>query len=99
VARDRPPFTRLQLRPDVQFRAYERELANGRYVLASEDAPNVLRLLVSVLDLAADAPEERRSGTEPVLVLDAERIVLTLELRDAVTGQLLARVIEVARAP
>jgi hypothetical protein len=143
VPRDRSPLTRLQLRPDVQFRAYgrvrldpvhvalerdwdptlsqpppdrrlapadvlalrrmlavqlqqrfERQLEYGRYSLASEDAPDVLRLSVSVLDLAADAPEERRSGTDPVYVLDAERIVLTLELRDAVTGQLLARVID-----
>jgi hypothetical protein len=140
---DRSPLTRLQLRPDVHFRRYqrvhldgvhvalerdwdpmrserpayqqlapadlvdlralladelkrrfERELELGRYPATGEDAPDVLRLSVAVLDLAVDAPDPKRSGTEPVYVLDAERMILTLELRDAVTGQLLARVID-----
>jgi hypothetical protein len=79
----------------VQLRQrFEAELANGRYPLTTDDAPDVLRLSVAVLDLAVDAPHPKRSGTEPVYVLDAERLVLTLELRDSVTGQLLARVVD-----
>ena len=100
---ERPAFQQLAPADLVALRAmlayqvkqrFEDELRRGGYRATDEDAPDVLRLSVAVLDVGVDGPHPKPSGTEPVYVMDAERVILALELRDAVTGQLLARAID-----
>jgi len=71
--------------------SFERELARSRaFRLVSDSEPAALRLTSRIQDLAVDVPAWRAG--EISYVLDAGRMTLVVDVRDAHTGEPLARV-------
>jgi hypothetical protein len=64
----------------------------GTYQLATESAPDVLRVKVSVLNVYINAPTGTGAGRSKTYVSSAGQMTLLAELSDAVSGQMLARV-------
>jgi hypothetical protein len=64
----------------------------GTYQLATESAPDVLRVKVSVLNVYINAPTGTGVGRSKTYVSSAGQMTLLAELSDAVSGQMLARV-------
>lgn len=62
------------------------------YPIASESAPDVLRVKVSILNLYINAPSGSGAGRSRTYVSSAGQMTLLAELSDAASGQLLARV-------
>ncbi len=75
-------------------RVFAQELARGGYTLTDESADDVLRVVPSITDLYLAAPGEIIAGRGQGLVAETGNMTLVAELRDAVSGQLLARVID-----
>jgi hypothetical protein len=73
------------------------ELQKGGYTLTDDVAPDVLRVTPSIVDLYVNAPDVPGAGRVQTYVMDAGRMTLVVEARDAVTGQLLARVVDTKR--
>ena len=64
----------------------------GTYQIASESAPDVLRVKVSVLNVYLNAPSGTGAGRSKTYVSSAGQMTLLAELSDAASGQMLARV-------
>jgi hypothetical protein len=64
------------------------------YEIASAPGPGVLRLSPSVTDLYVNAPYKPTPGIQRANVRDAGQATLRLDVRDSVTGTLLARVVD-----
>ena len=64
----------------------------GAYQIASESAPDVLRVKVSILNLYVNAPSGSDAGRSRTYVSSAGHMTLLAELADAASGQMLARV-------
>lgn len=73
---------------------FAEELARGGYEAAAESGPDVLRVTPRIVDLYVNAPDVMAAGRSRSYVMDAGRMTLVVEARDAVTGQLLARVVD-----
>jgi hypothetical protein len=66
---------------------------DGAYQIASESAPDVLRVKVSILNLYVNAPSgSGGAGRSKTYVSSAGQMTLLAELSDAASGQMLARV-------
>lgn len=77
------------------FRA---ELARGGYQLVDEVGPDTLRVTAAVVDLYVTAPETMAAGRSRTYTADAGRMTLVAELRDSVTGEILARAVDARSA-
>jgi hypothetical protein len=64
------------------------------YEVAAAAGPGVLRLTPSVIDLYLNAPDVSSSMTTRLYNVDTADATLVLEARDAVTGSLLARIVD-----
>jgi hypothetical protein len=64
------------------------------YEVATAPAEGVLRLTPSVTDLDVNGPDVPAPGMQRTFVRDAGKATLGLEVRDAVTGTLLARIVD-----
>ncbi len=64
------------------------------YEIASTPGTGVLRLMPSVTDLYVNAPYKPTAGIQRANVRDAGEATLRLDVRDSVTGTLLARVVD-----
>jgi hypothetical protein len=73
------------------FRA---ELARGGYQLVDEVGPDTLRVSAAIIDLFVTAPDATTAGRARTYTANAGRMTLVAELRDSVTGELLARVVD-----
>ena len=73
------------------FRA---ELARGGYVLVNEPGPDTLRVTPAVIDLYVTAPDTASAGRTRTYVANSGRMSLVVELRDSVTGEVLARAVD-----
>ena len=62
------------------------------YQIAAAPEPGVLRLTASIADLYVNSPDRYSPWTVKTFTRDAGQATLALEVRDAVTGTLLARV-------
>jgi len=72
--------------------AFEKELsASEHYELVSEAGPSVLRVAPAILDLVVKVPTESR-GSDRVYTTSTAEMTLLLELRDSLSGEILARV-------
>jgi len=66
---------------------------DGTYQIATESAPDVLRLKVSILDLYVNAPSGAAgAGRSRTYVSSAGQMTLVAALADAASGQVIARV-------
>ncbi len=64
----------------------------GTYQIASESAPDVLRVKASVLNVYINAPADTGFGRSKTYVSSAGQMTLLAELSDSTSGQMLARV-------
>lgn len=73
------------------FRA---ELARGGYALVDKPGPDTLRVTPAVVELYITAPDAGSFGRSRTYVADSGRMTLVAELRDSVTGEVLARAVD-----
>lgn len=94
---------RLQIRDGLaQILREEFTLAlrrTGRYRLVESPDENVLRIKADIRDLVINAPDVPRPGIFHTYTLSSGEMTLVAELRDAPTGDLIARVIDHRRDP
>jgi hypothetical protein len=71
--------------------AFEKELAKlENFTLTDSFGPQTLRVEAAIIDLVVNVPT-RPSGGEMVFTTSAAQMTLVLELRDSITGEILAR--------
>lgn len=74
------------------FRA---ELERGGYQLVDEAGPETLRVIPAIVDLYIAAPDTMSTaGRTRTYTTNSGRMTLVVELRDSVTGEILARAID-----
>lgn len=86
-----------QLRADLAsaFREVLAErLGKGGYPLVEEDGEDVLRVTAALVKVYINAPTRRTDARTDSYVMEPGRITMFMELRDSVTGQLLARAVD-----
>ncbi len=84
----------------VLRQAFTRELdRSGRYQVVAKPADGVLRIRAEIRDLYINAPDVPRAGRIRTYTLSVGEMTLAAELRDAPTGDLIARVIDRKRDP
>ncbi len=83
-----------KIREDVAALAHEtfdKVLTGGGYPEVTEAGENVLKVTCYVVDLYVSAPDKMEAGRSRSYVRSAGSMVMVVELRDSVTGTLLAR--------
>lgn len=70
------------------------KLEAGNYVLVKEQAEDVLIIRPAILELNVNAPDTPRTGTTRSLSRSAGDMTLYLELRDSITGDILAKALD-----
>lgn len=73
------------------FRA---ELARGGFAIVTEPGPDTLRVSPAVIELYITAPDTPSAGRSRTYVANSGRMTLVAELRDSVTGEILARAVD-----
>jgi hypothetical protein len=80
------------------FRAeFSRELEKGGYSIASQPAPDVLRVAASIVDLDFAAANAAGGADKPAYLVTPANMSLLAELRDSQSGAMLARVADQKR--
>jgi hypothetical protein len=72
---------------------FREELARGGYQLVDQPGPDTLRVTPAIVDLFISAPDTMTPGSR-TYTANAGRMTLVVELRDSVTGELLARAVD-----
>lgn len=79
---------------------FVREIQNrGNYTVVGEPDENVLRVRAEIRDLYINAPDVDRPGRVTQYTLSTGEMTLVAELRDSVSGELIARVIDRRKDP
>lgn len=89
------------IREDIsaEFRkVFADELGKTGHSLVDSGGADVLRVSAAIVDLYITAPDKQTAGRSYTFVSDAGRMTLVAELRDAETGQVIARVVDRAQA-
>jgi hypothetical protein len=73
---------------------FAKELKTHGYAVLESPAEDTLLVSASIINLYIDAPNVAAAGRAKTYTTGAGKMTLVLELRDAPTGQLLARVID-----
>lgn len=73
---------------------FREELAAGGYELVTEAGPDTLIVIPAIVDLYITAPDTMTAGRSRTYTANSGRMTLVLELRDSVTGEVLARVVD-----
>ena len=73
---------------------FREELAAGGYQVVSEPGPDTLLVIPAIVDLYITAPDTMSAGRGRTYTANSGRMTLVLELRDSVTGETLARVVD-----
>jgi hypothetical protein len=74
---------------------FREELASGGYQLVEEGGPETLRVSASIVDLYVTAPDASQPvGRGRTYTANTGRMTLVVELRDSVTGEVLARAVD-----
>ncbi len=78
-----------------EFRkVFTAELTEHGYPVVSEDAADVLRVSAAIVNLYITAPEKMSAGRSRTYTTSAGHMTLVAELRDSVTGKLMARAVD-----
>jgi hypothetical protein len=78
----------------TEFRkVFKAELGKSSYAIVDENGEDVLRVTAAIADLSITAPGNSDARSRSY-VANAGAMTLVLELRDSISGQLLARVID-----
>lgn len=70
------------------------ELARGGYQLVDEASADTLRVTAAVVDLYISAPDTMAPGRTRTYTANSGRMTLVAELRDSMTGEILARAVD-----
>lgn len=73
---------------------FTRELESAGFLLVTELAPDTLIIRPAIVDLNISSPDTPRGGTTRNLTESAGNMTLYLELRDSITGDLLAKALD-----
>lgn len=73
---------------------FTRELETAGFILVTELAPDTLIIRPAIVDLNINSPDTPRGATTRNLTESAGDMTLYLELRDSVTGDLLAKALD-----
>jgi Protein of unknown function (DUF3313) len=78
-----------------EFRkVFTEELAKNGYPVAGESGDDVLRVSAAIVNLYITAPEKMTAGRSRTYTTSAGHMTLIAELRDSVTGKLMARAVD-----
>jgi hypothetical protein len=73
---------------------FSEELGKGGYQLVDKPGHETLRVIPAIVDLYINAPERRTPGRVTTYTAEAGRMTLAVELRDSVTGDIIARAVD-----
>jgi hypothetical protein len=73
---------------------FREELTAGGYQVVTEPGPDTLLVIPAIVDLYITAPDAMSAGRGRTYTANSGRMTLVLELRDSVTGETLARVVD-----
>jgi len=73
---------------------FTKELKNNGYTLATAPAADTLQLSTAIVNLYVNAPDLPSAGRVRTYTTSTGEMTLVLELRDSVTGQVLARAVD-----
>jgi hypothetical protein len=73
---------------------FREELTAGGYQVVSEPGPDTLLVIPAIIDLYITAPDTMSAGRSRTYTANSGRMTLVLEVRDSVTGETLARVVD-----
>jgi hypothetical protein len=79
---------------DMFRETFRAELERGGYKLVDEVGPDTLRVTAAIVDLFVTAPNAPTPGRTRTYTANTGRMTLVAELRDSVTGEILARVVD-----
>jgi len=78
-----------------EFRkVFTEELTRNGYPVVNEDGEDVLRVSAAIVNLYINAPEKMSAGRSRTYTTSAGYATLVAELRDSVTGKLMARAVD-----
>jgi len=78
-----------------EFRkVFTEELTKNGYPVVNEDGEDVLRVSAAIVNLYINAPEKMSAGRSRTYTTSAGHMTLVAELRDSVTGKLMARAVD-----
>ena len=78
-----------------EFRkVFTEELTKNGYAVVNEDDDDVLRVSAAIVNLYITAPEKMSAGRSRTYTTSAGHMTLVAELRDSVTGKLMARAVD-----
>ena len=78
-----------------EFRkVFTEELTRNGYPIVNEDGEDVLRVSAAIVNLYITAPEKMSAGRSRTYTTSAGHATLVAELRDSVTGKLMARAVD-----
>jgi hypothetical protein len=73
---------------------FREELGSGGYQVVTEPGPDTLLVIPAIVDLYITAPDTMSAGRSRTYTANSGRMTLVLELRDSVTGETLARIVD-----
>jgi len=73
---------------------FREELAAGGYQLVDAAGPDTLQVSAAIIDLFITAPDTPVAGRTRTYTANTGRMTLVMELRDSVTGEILARAVD-----
>lgn len=73
---------------------FREELAAGGYQLVDVPGPETLQVSAAIIDLFITAPDTQVAGRTRTYTANTGRMTLVMELRDSVTGEILARAVD-----
>ena len=78
-----------------EFRkVFTEELTKHGYTVVHEDGDDVLRVSAAIVNLYINAPEKMSAGRSRTYTTSTGHMTLVAELRDSVTGKLMARAVD-----
>ena len=83
---------------DLFRETFRAELERGGYQLVETAGPDTLRVSAAIVDLYINAPDTMTAGRSRTYTANAGRMTLVAELRDSMTGELLARAVDARSA-
>ncbi|MEE4147071.1 MAG: DUF3313 family protein [Halieaceae bacterium] len=82
---------------DMLRESLRTELASGGFQLVDEPGPETLRVTAAIVNLFVTAPDTMTAGRGRTYTANSGQMTLVAELRDSVSGEILARAVDTRR--
>ncbi len=76
---------------------FSADLARSNFQLVEQAGPQTLRVSAAIVNLYVTAPDTMTAGRSRTFTANSGQMTLVVELRDSVTGELLARAVDTQR--